>query len=172
MLVRCPFPVEARTPLWWRLGLPPVAAAALFFASRLSVAGGAGEAPPPGAPPAVFRLNELRLDGGTSAPILLPPALPDRFRLHVEVFADRATLGALSIAGYRLGPPGIDRPEPAVATWHAVLLEVDGDDGLIWVDDQPAAALPDLATTCDRLALLAPTGRPCSIRNLVLTPVE
>jgi len=157
MLLRCPFAVETRPPLWWSWGLPALTALMTLAAACLTV-----RPPTPvrpfDPPPRTFRMARLDLAPASSgvprrSPSMdLPVRLPERFDLSLEVWGDRSTLSRTRVVGLAVGSPGqpvtneSDLPSPQPA-WHLVRVRRDAAGVALWVDGQvspeplPAAGL-------------------------------
>jgi len=143
MLVRCPFPVEDRPPLWWRRALPPAAVLGVLIASGLTLRGLPPTPPPsPGPGPGghTFRMPRLSLPeapaGRPSPPIpwQLPLAqLPTRFELTLDAWADDAVgLAQIRILGLALDVGPLRDPEPP--GWHTVRIVRTAEGLSLWVD--------------------------------------
>lgn len=161
MLIRCPYPVEARAPRWWRWSLPPLVAFGAFAASSLTLR--SAEAPAASACGGCadaghcagtcsgshrgFQLTRLVVaeapagPDGLTSPHNLPLALPDQFELTLEVWAEQAELAQTRVAGCRLGALG---PGPADSTskpqWHKVKIVRSASGLQVAVDGQVVAA--------------------------------
>lgn len=178
MLVRCPFPLESRLPITWRLLFPPAAALGMLVASGLSLRGpepvGSHPGPPQDSVPNAFQLPILRLaeswDQGAPRPYNLPLALPERFELTLEVFADLDALAEIRIVGHRIGWPwGFGATAPSPPQWHQVRLVRDTLGVVLWVDDIAMLAETEAGPASPWLSVQPAPRRPGLFRNLKLT---
>jgi hypothetical protein len=175
MLVRCPFPLETRLPVWWRLLVPPAAALGMLAASGLSLRGldpAWGSAP--NLAPNAFHLPVLRfaesVPGGVTGPYTLPLALPERFELTLEVFADFDALEEIRVAGHRIGWPWeLGFAAPDFPEWHQVRLVRDARGVYLWVDDLPMLVEAEDAPAARWLSVQPAPHRQGLFRNLTLT---
>ncbi|HWE39750.1 MAG TPA: M56 family metallopeptidase [Isosphaeraceae bacterium] len=158
MLVRCPFPVEVRPPLWWRWGLPPITLAGCLLASTLTLRGLAAPAPP-ACPHGSFALGRLVL---ADRPYLLPISSPRAFDFTFEVFGDPASLARLRVAGQALRPSAALAPEP---DWHRVHLHRDPRGSWLQLDAQT----PERSPADSPPSLHSAGADPTTFRNLLLT---
>ena len=116
MLLKCPFAVEARTPVWWRAFAGLTLVMATLGSSGLTLRGLRGwseSGPGPIAEePRSFRMADLVIGQGAvdEQPFDLRFRLPDRFLLTMEILADPADLAGIEVMGHRLGPPLRLRP--------------------------------------------------------------
>ncbi len=146
MLVRCPFPVEPRPPWAWRLLMVPILTGGTVLASGITLRGiatsfhqcfGGGPRHDHGR----FTIARLSLHppqpgpDGQVRPFTLVPHLPDRFELTVNVWAARADLPQIALAGRWLGPAEVE-PEDAAGeeSFHEVRLVREGAGLALWVD--------------------------------------
>ncbi len=112
-------------------------------------------------------------NGVRPLPYALPVALPDQFKLQVEVLTDTHQLSHLRVAGHRLAPPptqseledseGSTRPN-----WHTVEIERHGSEVQLHVNGMASWSDNDTATS-DWLTLEPDIGSPIRFRNLNLT---
>ena len=170
MLVRCPFPFEARSNGRWRLGAASVLAAVTLLATGLSIrppeATVASTTSPALPKPAGGRLHIalLSLERG-SLPFRLPVAPPDRFDLSMEIWAEPSTLDGLRVAGGRLAAEGIPTGPDG---WRAIKVRRGSEglevrvDGIPIPQHRPGPTVPAL-----EIASTPPT--PLFIRELVLS---
>ena len=173
MLVRCPFPIEARPPLWWRLTLPPAAALGVLVTSGLTVRGlpaGPPPAPIPGG--RCFRMPRLSLPEAPAGrpplpiPLQLPLAqLPPRFTLNLDAWADDADgLARIRILG--LAPdPG---PTPMPPGWHTIRIARKPDRLAMWVDDRLVLDRPSPGLDATTFTIQPAPRGPAEFRNLKL----
>jgi hypothetical protein len=182
MLVRCPYPVEASAPLWWRFLLPLVVACGTLAASSLTLKSALPTSLPllaPGGasvPKNDFRLARLVIAEGRAgadgftAPHNLPARLPERFELSLEIWADLTDLAQTRVAGVRVGP---ELPEESTGwdfpRWRKVFIQRDHKGLTIRVDDQPLAPDPRDTKGSAWLSVQPPPERLGLFRNLVLT---
>jgi hypothetical protein len=182
MLVRCPYPVEASAPRWWRLVLPLLVACGTMGASTLTLKSALPTSLPQRAASGTngsnhdFRLARLVVaEGhagadGFTAPHNLPVRLPERFDLSLEIWADLTDLAQSRVAGIRLGP---DLPDEATGwdfpRWRKVLIKRDPSGLSIRVDDRPLAPDPQDKSRSPWLSVQPPPERLGLVRNLVLT---
>ena len=182
MLIRCPYPIETKSPAWWVFLWLVIVGGGTVFASGFAIRpreGGWGppalqglEAPKHGA----LHVNRLAIEArepgpdGRVLPYTLLRRLPDRFELVVDIWADPAELSKMAIAGRCLGP----LPEsPTSMTRFPGFLKVRvvrEPQGLrLWVADRLIPPNP-LDTPPPRWLEFQPapqrTGR---LRNLVLS---
>jgi hypothetical protein len=180
MLVRCPFPVELRAPRWWRWSVPPLFAVATLLAAGLTLRSPAATAPPPPSNPAAtpgqhsFFLSFLAVDqppprrDGRTRPYRLLIALPDRFDLTLEVWAEAQTLPQLRVVGRRLTPPTPD-PSPAPDGWHPIQIRRDPSGVTVRVDGRLLPPEPHPEPLPSSLTIQADTPQTILIRGLKLT---
>ena len=143
MLVRCPYPVEERAPRGWSLGCVLIFAVGTVLASgltlRLPPVPVCGPSPP--RPHGSFRVARLMIEsrsakpGQEAPPYALPRALPARFEMVVDVWADPKDLPKIAVAGRRLGPfPADEGGRPPLAGFHKVRIVRDHRGLALWVD--------------------------------------
>ena len=127
MLLKCPFAIEGRTPLWWRWSTAATLALATLAASCLTLRGLAGWSSPPASPaeddPRSFRIPQLAIAqrDRDDQPFDLRFRLPDQFTLTFEVMAEPADLPGIEVLGHKLGvPPNLDPSRTAYRLWHRV----------------------------------------------------
>ena len=145
MLVRCPFPLERRPPLWWMAILMIVWIPLIFGAASLSVRRVAHADAPLSTPMVnTFPMAYLVLQPsppGTHrrAPLFeLPIRLPKKFDLTVEVWGDQKTLSETRVVGLLLRGSRVaadDEAQPA--SWHVIRVRCDQTAVSLWVDGQP-----------------------------------
>ena len=181
MLVRCPFPVEITAPRWWRVACPPAVAAVTVLASGLTWGDRPFPYPPPDAcRPAskehgVLEIARLTIDArvagpdGRVPPYTLLHALPARFELVVDVYAEPADLPLIAIAGRRLGPSATSPGDPPPGDGlHRVRMLRD-DRGLhLWVSGRPVPPQANDAPAPEMLSLQPAPGLTGRFRNLVM----
>jgi hypothetical protein len=161
MLVKCPFPVEARPPAWWLRSLTAVVVAVTLATSALRLRASAVEPGEAGAGPSVaasraqphtFRLSRLtipaRPPGGRRRGALfeLPVRLPPAFELTLHVWGTPTTLADTRVAGLRLGTPDdLLRAFAAPPVWHLVYVRRESAAGpvTVKVDDRPVPVNAD-----------------------------
>jgi bla regulator protein blaR1 len=182
MLVRCPYPVETRTPRWWRLGLLPVVAGGTLLASGLTLRSAEPNVSVVNSPPVAstsarsFRLSRLVIaespagTDGWTAPYNLPLAAPERFELRLELWAGEDDLAWTRIADCPLGLSGTDAtvpPEPP--RWHKVQIRREPNHAAVQVDDRevPANEVDDVVSIW--LSIQPAPNRLGLIRNIVVT---
>ncbi|CAN5807013.1 hypothetical protein BH23PLA1_BH23PLA1_04270 [soil metagenome] len=180
MLVRCPFPVESRSPRWWRWLILPTLAGGLLMLSLFSPRvveavwttslshRSAGALDLGGS----FHLSELRLIGtpGLAEPYLLPLPTPERFDLTVEVLADPESLTQMRLLGIPLH--GIENSKgnatpsgPGRIGWRKVRLSRDHDGLRLWIDDDEVLIEPGQSST-PWLSIQQAPGSPTQLRDL------
>jgi Zn-dependent protease with chaperone function len=169
MLVRCPFPVEADPPWWWRAALAPLAVAGILAVSSLSLHG----TPVSTAQPAEgrhgrFTLPQLTLDpeppqpgGAPRRGCTLPVPLPDSFDLALDILSDPASATALRLAG-------VEVVLPPAASWQRLQLQRRGETVRCQLDDRdhPCRSLPTPRPRLLHIAL--PDSQEGRFRNLTL----
>jgi hypothetical protein len=182
MLVHCPFPIEARPPLWWRGLLSALVLLGTLGASVLTVRSPArpgGPAPrqtASGSVPRAFRMSRLvvyprRLQGhGRTSFLEVPIRMPEQFELTVEAWGTPASLAETRIIGRSLGDPDQPPPTPPPpARWHRVRIRRDAQGLLaIGLDGQVIVA-PTPASTPGWLTFESPAHSVAHFRNLLLT---
>jgi beta-lactamase regulating signal transducer with metallopeptidase domain len=187
MLLHCPHRIETRAPRLWSWGLRASVIGSLLVAACVCIRWPDAEAIEPRLSGLAPKRQPFRVADFVAEPILLAPShralacvlpfiLPARFDLKVEVFATRADLARLRIAGHLLGLPrwagsGATAAESVPEqreTWHQVRLVRDGKDLQLWVDAQvlPVTMKPELTSEC--LTIEPGPGRPVRFRNLVV----
>ncbi|QEH33211.1 Regulatory protein BlaR1 [Aquisphaera giovannonii] len=156
MLLHCPFPIEARPPLWWTRVVPALACALAAFASSWTIfTPRAADAGWISASPSASSLAESRFHVdrfvavpkgyvriGRSAPHVLPVLLPDRFILRVRIEATTESLSRTRLAGLPLRdwnlamvPRQPELDTPSLPAMHDVVIERDGMFLRLWVDE-------------------------------------
>ncbi len=173
MLLKCPFPIEGETPVWWRWSTALTLALATLAASCLTLRGLETEWGSSSAAAhdlvRTFELADLVLEprSGRSVPFELHYRLPGEFVLSLEVLAPADQLGGMDVIGHALARSG----QPTVAsltgpTWHRVQIRrLQGFD-FVEVDDLAwsSALVPEEVNIWLTLRPL-PTGT-TRIRNL------
>jgi hypothetical protein len=174
MLLRCPFPVEARPPLWWSACLPPLAALLTLGVSTVSLRPGAQHSASP------TRLNIYsvpRLDLPASAPgpdgrspvCELPIRLPARFDLTMEAWGDAAKLAQMRVAGVRLESAWLINRAISPEDWHVIRVRSSPDGIALWIDRQPVPVDPQAQTLTSWLSVEPAPDSPGHFQNLTLT---
>ncbi|WP_169975354.1 M56 family metallopeptidase [Tautonia rosea] len=177
MLLQCPFPIQQKVPIWWRIAMPGMMVMVLFALSRFSLFDDRKASPPQltETPTSPFHLLELEVYPDLeNDPLRLPAPLPEAFELSALLRAKPADLGQIGIAGYRLGLPK-QLPDTAQGTpdvWHHVRLQVEGSTVRLWIDDQPVTTTPDPAASGQWLTIRPPPGGSLQLRDLILSPSE
>jgi beta-lactamase regulating signal transducer with metallopeptidase domain len=148
MLVRCPFPVERRPPIWWTLGLVCLAIPLTVGLASISPTTRIGRGP--FTTSAIDRVNAFPLTSLTVPPMApgvhgrsplfeLPVRLPEEFDLYLEVWGDLSTLVGTRVAGLLLATPEfptIDADAPP--SWHKVRIKRDHSGVSLWINGQEA----------------------------------
>jgi hypothetical protein len=146
MLVRCPFPVEASPPRWWKVTLVASTVIVLMLATSVTLRIGVRGAQTPS--PTVESLSVARFvltsGGSPVAPTTLPIRLPPRFDLSFAVHATAAQLAQIRVLGYPLGTePRVDNSLIQVpAQWHRVRLHREAETLTLAVDAANLSPLP------------------------------
>ena len=144
MLLKCPFAIEGRSPLWWRWSTASTLALVTLAASCLTVRGMAGWSselvPATEAGPRTFRLPRLTIQQHEhdDQPFDLRFRMPDRFTLDFEVMAEPGELAGIEVLGHRLG--SVDDPDLAPTTyrlWHRVRIVRASGAERVEVDGRP-----------------------------------
>ncbi len=172
MLLRCPFPVEARPPAWWSWGLPALAALLTLGISSVSL-----RPPRPAALtiPAAHRFHVSRLEtearpAGTLGRVPLcelPVRLPEHFELTVDLWGDSDQLAATRVAGLpaRRAHPPFPMPGAGIMfqDHYAIRAAIR-----LWVDDQviPLGRQPPALTAW--LSVQPAPNLPVRCRDLTL----
>jgi hypothetical protein len=176
MLLKCPFAIEGRTPLWWRWCAASTLVLATVSASCLTLSGFAGrdtaDPPPARGPARSFRIPQLVIGQGEKdgQPFDLRFRLPELFRLSLEVMAEPADLPALEVLGHRLGPPCDFGPGPgAYRLWHRVRISRLGGAETVEVDGLPVADPARVPRSLTWLTIRPLPGRTTRIRDLDLS---
>ena len=143
MLLRCPFPLEAKPPEWWSVGVPCFTVILTLGFATLTFR------PPHPIPVSViapnthqFALAHLELPPAAAnsegrVPIFkLPVRVPEQFRLRMEVWGDSSNLSRVRVAGIPL-KSSAELGEPEQETWHDVEISRDGDAISVRIDDRP-----------------------------------
>jgi hypothetical protein len=176
MLLRCPFAIEGRTPLWWRWSTATTLALATLAASCLTLRGLAGwsghSASPPEAISRSFRhprqltITQREQD---DRPFDLRFRLPDRFTLTFELMAEPGDLPGIEVLGHRLGPaPDPDPARAAYRLWHRVRITRGVSSEAVEVDGRPLSADPGPARLAPWLTIRPSPGQTIRIRELEL----
>jgi BlaR1 peptidase M56 len=175
MLLRCPFALEGRAPLWWRWSTAATLALATLAASCLTLRGLAGWSNQPPSPTGQaarsFRLPQLVIGQREhdDQPFDLRFRLPDRFTLTFEVMAEPADLPGIEVLGHRLGPiADFDPTRTAYRLWHRVRITRAGGSEVVEVDGRPQAADPGPARLAPWLTIRPSPGQTTRIRDLDL----
>ena len=175
MLLRCPFAIEGRTPLWWRWSTAATLALTTLAASCLTLRGLAGWSTSATSPTAEasrsFRLPQLtiRQREHDDPPFDLRFRLPDRFDLSFEVMAEPGDLDDVEILNHRLGPT----PDPgptvhAYRLWHPVRVRRAEGVEVVEVDGRPIAPDTRPAKLAPWLTFRPSRGQTARIRDLEL----
>lgn len=164
MLVRCPFPFEARSGRWWRVAAGAIVAAAALLASGLTVQEPGPSSSPPLPTPAAgrFQLALLSLEH-TSLPFRLPVSTPPHYDLTLEIWAEGPSLDALRIAGCRLSGEGAAIGHDG---WRTIKLHRGPDGVEVRVDGN---LVPQRGPGQASLLIDAVPRAPVFIRDLVLS---
>ena len=175
MLVRCPFDLEGRTPLWWRWSTALTLAVATLAASCLTVrglAGWSGAADTPAARVAgSYRQPDLMIAQrpNDDQPFDLRFRLPDRFVLTFEILAEPSDLPGIEVLGHRLGVGR--QPDPArqaYRLWHRVRIERLEGAETIEVDARTIPADPSPVRLATWLTIRPSPGMTTRLRDLEL----
>lgn len=166
MLIRSPFPVEARTPRWWRGTLGVATALLLLLATGLTLRARTHPAPAHPAPPRVLELPQVVLQpapAGASAAIL-PVRLPSEFTVEFDVVAAADELPLIRI----LERPLAAGPTASGAGPHRVALRREGGGLSLGLD---GGAMTPLAgpSAEEWLSARGLPGRPVLLKNLRLS---
>ncbi len=175
MLLKCPFVLEGRTPLWWRWSTAATLALATLAASCLTLRGLAGWSSPP-APPRKqaarsFRLSDLSIvqRDRDDQPFDLRFRLPERFTLTFEVMADPVDLPGIEVLGHRLGDPrDLDHARAAYRLWHRVRITRAEGIEAVEVDGKTLIDNPVPAKLAAWLTIRPTPGRTTRLRDLSL----
>ena len=184
MLVRCPYPVEPRPPRWWRLACPIALASLTVVGSTISLRGieasprvaPVRSCPVPGPRHGLVEIALLKIpvrkpgsDGRVLAYSLFP-ALPDRFEMVLDVWASRADLPEIAIAGRFLGAAGPSTDgEDRGERYHRVRMVRNHRALALWVDGRPILPRAEDSPPPPFLSVLPAEGLPGIYRSLVLT---
>jgi hypothetical protein len=185
MLVQCPFPLEQRSPAWWRWSLTILALLITPIAAYVCLGlGHDRNAATPSAPASArqlqaartFQVARLSLGPQEPAPqgrpsaFELPLELPEFFDLSLEIWGDPATLAQCRVAGQPLGPDPQHAPEApgAPEAWHHVQITRNARGLALTVDGQPRST-QDRPPPGARLAIEPAPSRPTLVRNLHIT---
>jgi hypothetical protein len=176
MLLKCPFAIEGRTPLWWRWSTAATLALVTLAASCLTLRGLADWSSPPVQPtgeaarsfrhPQQLTISQREHD---DQPFDLRFRLPDRFTLTFEVMAEPADLPGIEVLGHRLGVvPDPDPSRTAYRLWHRVRITRLGGSEDVEVDGRPLPHDPGPARLAPWLTIRPSPGRTTRIRDLEL----
>lgn len=175
MLLRCPFAIEGRTPLWWRWSTVATLILATVSASCLTLRGLAGWSSSSSQVPAQaarsFRLPQLMISQREhdDQPFDLRFRLPDRFTLTFEVMAEPADLPGIEVLGHKLGPTSDSTSTPAsFRLWHRVRATRAGGSEWLEVDGQALPAPSGLFRLSPWLTIRTSPGKATRIRDLEL----
>ena len=179
MLVRCPFPVEQRPPVWWSSALPFLAVFITLGAASLSVRSPARafsmRATPRTNTFQVATLTVAAVPAGPHgrAPLFeLPIRLPAEFDLTVEVSGDRSTLAQSRVVGLSLESPALAAVLGGTAdraSWHVVRVRRDRDGVSLWIDGRPGLSDRETPTLTAWLSVEPAPDREGVFRRLVLS---
>ena len=173
MLLRCPYSVEARPPLWWSWGLPCLSVVLTLGVSSLSVRSTSNDRRPVATTPRRFQVARLETypstpgPQGRASPCELPVRLPESFELTVEVWGNARTLSRTRVAGLALDDPRPVAVEPD--RWHAVRLVRDRRGARLSIDDRPVPLARTHPPLTAWLSVEPATAEPGSFQNLSLT---
>jgi beta-lactamase regulating signal transducer with metallopeptidase domain len=171
MLVRCPFRIEPRPPLWWRLAIVPVIALMTVLATSLTWSDAAPPNPSsPGAKPIRHRFQLASLEtadvGDADYVAVLPVVLSRHFDLALDVWASPKVVPRYRFAGYALS---IDETDE-VDDWHRVRIASTETGISAWFDGQPVSCRRESGSgDRPRLRLRSPGSRIGRYRNLVVS---
>ncbi len=182
MLVRCPFPVELRSPIWWRCSVPVIVAGATLLASSLTLRGDrfphrqqsvSSRRPAHG----TFQLDRLAIDnskppssGAVARSYRLMCPLPEEFELTLDVWGAGPDLELVRVAGQRISPPLSGTVgSPLGEGYHHVRLIRNHATVSVWLDGQPVPPLADAQPIPDWLTVQSAPRQIGRFRNLVLT---
>jgi hypothetical protein len=151
MLIRCPFPLEGRPPLWWLWSLFAVTAIALFAATGISLRVAAGGAHRCHVLPENHSISIPRIilqpEPVIPQPTTLPIRLPAEFDLSFELLANALQLSEIQILGNSLGPVPIVVNELLEDEQRLHRVKVRRRKGLLYLslDDEPLRQLSNNA---------------------------
>ena len=169
MLVRCPFPVEGRPPLWWSGVLVATAPLLVAVLTGLTVGTWAITVPTgTGATPGLVSIARLILDDSpATAPILLPVRVAGRFTMDFEVYVRSAELTEVQVMGHPLAVSTTSRDSflDDAPRWHRVRI-VRGDTRLTLVLDGGRPVLVEPPPPDDGISLRAVPGRSTTFRSI------
>jgi hypothetical protein len=175
MLLKCPFPIEGETPLWWRWSAVMTLMLATTAASCLTIRGLGGwwGSIPLTQPdvPRSFQLPQLVIAprDDQHQPFELPYRLPDEFTLTLEVMAEPGDLQKLEILGHRLAPLEEESAGKQVyRLWHRVRIRrLQGFDFMeVNGHKFPSKAVPISRTPW--ITILPLSTQPTRLRDLML----
>jgi BlaR1 peptidase M56 len=177
MLLKCPFAIEGRTPLWWRWSTALTLVFVTLAASCLTLRGAAEwSRPSPTTPTETegsFRIPQLVVSQREhdDQPFDLRFRLPDQFVLTFEVMAEPADLPTLEVLGHRLGSPAalqLDSTRTVYRLWHRVEIRRIGGVETVLVDNLPIAPEAKIAKLNTWLTMRASPGQTLRLRDLEL----
>lgn len=182
MLVRCPFPIEASAPAWYRWTSLSIAMCGILVVSSLSVRNRNARADHAAGWTAPSENSRVRLatlvleaddEQGARTRHTLPIPLPEHFDLSFEIEARSVDLPRFAFAGYHIAPPF---PETSTArgaadpAWLRVRVSRQpGREPTAEVGGQPATMRPSREPDGDQLSIHVPRGRTAHIRQLELS---
>jgi hypothetical protein len=188
MLLYCPFRVESRAPRSWSWILRITLVAATIVAACLCIRWPDASALEHiqknslRSPSPQFRVKEFTIEprtfshDGPAISYVMPVALPARFVLSVEVFANLADLGKLRIAGHPLSEGMSTRnsshstlslPEQ-LEVWHRVRLVRQGEQVSLSIDGETSSVLSGPKASTEWLTFEPNAQRVTRFRNLVV----
>jgi len=173
MLLRCPFPVETRPPVWWSWGMPCVVAVVTLGLSSLSIRPSGARLIPP-RPTGTYQVSRLITNASPPglrgrAPLCeLPIRLPERFDLTLEVWGNSSTLPLTRVTNLPLDL-GLPTFPPEPDRWHSVHVRRDVDGVRLWVDGERVHLGPSIPPLTVRLSVEPPPHFSVTFRNFKLT---
>jgi beta-lactamase regulating signal transducer with metallopeptidase domain len=174
MLLKCPFPIEGTTPVWWRWSTALTLTLATLATSCLTLRGLGGWSGPSSSPPEEvshsFRLPQLVIvPRQHQEPFDLRYRLPDQFTLTLEVMAEPVDLPLLEVLGHRLGPTAIPEAGRLVyRLWHRVQIRRIQGDEFVEVDGQSLLSVSHPSPLASWLTIRPLPGQSTRIRDLRL----
>ena len=163
MLVRCPFPVEAQAPTWWRRSLAVLTILGVLATSTLSL-----KPNPTLAGGSIPKTRVLSIASLTVSdrPFALPVAAPKEYQLNLEAYGDTATLADVRVCGHRLGKfPVLDDQED----WHLVRVVRDSGGTSVSLDGRAAFHAPaDGFSTPPHITVQPPPRQTLKCREILL----
>ncbi len=186
MLLKCPYPLEARSPRSWQILSPAFVVLLGCLCSCLSLMSlesspvPAASVSPSAAPAGNFHVDYFlaaprgSLTNGRSLPHVLPLPLPPQFLLTVEIEVPRAALGRMRIAGLPLDPPAMasgELPSPLTGEAvgpdrHRVLIRRTRERIELSVDDANFTPDPSADPLTEWLTIEPPPDQTAVLRNL------